>query len=143
MNNKNKMGFWKSIIFLSVIWILISYFLMDRFEEGSSEVRLLIILMIIPILLIIIGYNFHKKAKAESLNLTVDKYNQQVREQVERRKEEWKEAKQPRISSEGKVVCPRCASSNIQIVKRGWKVTTGFIGSGKNERVCVNCLKKF
>jgi Uncharacterized protein conserved in archaea len=39
--------------------------------------------------------------------------------------------------------CPRCGSTNIQIVKRGWRITTGFIGSGKNERVCVNCMKKF
>lgn len=41
------------------------------------------------------------------------------------------------------VHCPYCGSTNIQIMKRGWKVTTGFLGSSKNERVCVNCMKKF
>ena len=41
------------------------------------------------------------------------------------------------------VKCPKCGSNNIQVVKRGWKITTGFLGSGRNERVCVNCMKRF
>lgn len=41
------------------------------------------------------------------------------------------------------VRCPKCRSNQIQIVKRGWKVTTGFLGSSKNERVCLNCKHKF
>jgi len=47
------------------------------------------------------------------------------------------------IEKVGQIKCPYCGSTQIQIVKRGWKVTTGFIGSGKNERVCLNCMKKF
>lgn len=46
-------------------------------------------------------------------------------------------------SNNNQVKCPRCGSTQIQIVKRGWKLTSGFIGSSKNERVCTNCMKKF
>ena len=46
-------------------------------------------------------------------------------------------------NSDGKVICPKCGSVQIQIVKRGWKITTGFIGSSRNERVCMRCKHKF
>jgi Zn finger protein HypA/HybF involved in hydrogenase expression len=39
--------------------------------------------------------------------------------------------------------CPKCNSTQIQIIKRGWKITSGFLGSSKNERVCMNCLHKW
>jgi len=39
--------------------------------------------------------------------------------------------------------CERCGSTNIQLMKRGFTVTTGFLGSGKNQRVCKNCLYKW
>ncbi len=42
----------------------------------------------------------------------------------------------------GMLKCPYCGSTQIQITKRGYKVTSGFIGSGQNERVCLNCMKK-
>ena len=41
------------------------------------------------------------------------------------------------------VKCPKCGSTQIAIVKRGWSLATGFIGSGANERVCKNCMYKF
>lgn len=41
------------------------------------------------------------------------------------------------------VCCPKCKSTQIQIMKRGWKLTTGFVGSNSNERVCLNCKHKF
>lgn len=41
------------------------------------------------------------------------------------------------------VRCPKCGSRQIVVVKRGWTFTTGFIGSGENERVCKNCMYKF
>lgn len=46
-------------------------------------------------------------------------------------------------SSSSQVKCPKCGSTQIEIKKRGWKITTGFLGSSKNERVCINCLHKF
>ena len=41
------------------------------------------------------------------------------------------------------ITCPKCGSNKIELMKRGWKITSGFIGSGKNERVCMNCLHKW
>lgn len=41
------------------------------------------------------------------------------------------------------VNCPNCKSTQIQIMKRGWKLATGFIGSSINERVCLKCKHKF
>jgi len=39
--------------------------------------------------------------------------------------------------------CPHCGSSQITVMKRGWKWTTGFIGMSKNQRVCMKCLHKW
>lgn len=41
------------------------------------------------------------------------------------------------------VQCPKCNSTQIQLMKRGWKIITGFIGSSRNERVCMRCKHKF
>lgn len=41
---------------------------------------------------------------------------------------------------EGK--CPRCHSSNIQIVPRKWSIWTGF-RTNSVDRVCVNCKHRF
>ena len=41
------------------------------------------------------------------------------------------------------VKCPKCGSTQVQLSKRGWTLATGFIGSGKQQRVCMNCMYKF
>lgn len=38
--------------------------------------------------------------------------------------------------------CPKCGSTNIQIVPRKWSLLTGFL-TNKTDRVCVNCKHKF
>lgn len=38
--------------------------------------------------------------------------------------------------------CPKCGSTNIQIVPRKWSLLTGFM-TNKTDRVCVNCKHKF
>lgn len=38
--------------------------------------------------------------------------------------------------------CPKCKSSNIQIVPRKWSILSGFL-TNKIDRVCVNCKHKF
>ena len=35
--------------------------------------------------------------------------------------------------------CPRCGSTSVAIGERGWKITTGFIGSSKTTNRCGNC----
>jgi DNA-directed RNA polymerase subunit RPC12/RpoP len=39
--------------------------------------------------------------------------------------------------------CPRCGSTQVQAAKRGWKWTTGMIGSGKMTATCLQCGSKF
>ncbi len=38
--------------------------------------------------------------------------------------------------------CPKCGSTNIQLVKRKWSPLMGFM-TNKVDRVCVNCKNKF
>ena len=42
----------------------------------------------------------------------------------------------------GGVRCPRCGSTQIQMVPRKWSLLTGFL-TNKVDRVCVNCKRKF
>ena len=41
--------------------------------------------------------------------------------------------------SEDSVKCPECGSSQVHAEKRGWKWTTGVIGSGKIMLTCLRC----
>ena len=42
-----------------------------------------------------------------------------------------------------KVKCPKCGSTNIATVNRGWSLMWGFIGSGSPRNVCQSCGYKF
>ena len=44
-----------------------------------------------------------------------------------------------KIAEEERVKCPRCGSTNITTGQRGFKLTTGFIGSNKTVNRCGNC----
>jgi transcription elongation factor Elf1 len=48
----------------------------------------------------------------------------------------------PGVSQQG-ITCPRCGSTQVQAAKRGWKWTTGMIGSGKMTATCLQCGNKF
>ena len=41
------------------------------------------------------------------------------------------------------VMCPFCHSTQVQAGKRGWKWTTGYIGSSKIVWTCLSCGKRF
>ena len=41
------------------------------------------------------------------------------------------------------IKCPRCGSAQITTGQRGWKLTTGFIGSSKTVNRCANCGYKW
>lgn len=45
-------------------------------------------------------------------------------------------------SSPEKVFCPRCRSTDIQLVPRKFSLLTGF-ATNKFDRMCVRCKKKF
>ena len=40
------------------------------------------------------------------------------------------------------ILCPKCSSSNIQIVPRKWSLLTGIF-TNATDRVCVNCKHKW
>lgn len=42
-------------------------------------------------------------------------------------------------AEKNKIKCPRCGSTNITTGQRGFKLTTGFIGSNKTVNRCGNC----
>jgi len=46
-------------------------------------------------------------------------------------------------TTEDSVKCTKCGSTQIHAEKRGWKMTTGFIGSGKIYITCLKCGNKF
>src|SRR5580698_293591 len=48
----------------------------------------------------------------------------------------------PGTSQQG-LTCPRCGSTRVQAEKRGWKWTTGMIGSGNMVNTCLQCGNKF
>ena len=39
--------------------------------------------------------------------------------------------------------CPKCGSTSIATVNRGYSIISGFIGSGKAVNVCQNCGHRF
>ena len=41
------------------------------------------------------------------------------------------------------VKCPKCGSTNIATVNRGFSIVTGFIGSGAPRNVCQRCGYKW
>ncbi|NBH85978.1 hypothetical protein D7X88_17935 [bacterium C-53] len=45
-------------------------------------------------------------------------------------------------SSPSKVQCPRCRSTEVQLVPRKYSILTGF-ATNKYDRMCVRCKKKF
>lgn len=43
------------------------------------------------------------------------------------------------MQTQNALTCPKCGSTNVTTGARGWKWTTGFIGSGKTVNRCGNC----
>lgn len=43
----------------------------------------------------------------------------------------------------GAVICPKCCSSSIETVNRGYSFWTGFFGSGTPMNVCQRCGHKW
>ena len=49
----------------------------------------------------------------------------------------------PNVRIQATIRCPHCGFTDYTIMQRGWKATTGFLGSSKPVRVCNRCMKKF
>ena len=61
----------------------------------------------------------------------------------QRREQVMTESRAREIEKANNITCPHCGCTHYTVMKRGWKITTGFLGSSKVIRVCDNCLKKF
>lgn len=76
-----------------------------------------------------------KKKDPIEYQLKISQFKTQVQqqEQVEKSRVEEKDA----------VRCPKCGSSAIQTVNRGFSFWTGFLGSGSPRNVCQKCGYKW
>ena len=48
---------------------------------------------------------------------------------------------QQKDTKHDQITCPKCGSTQVSTGARGWKWTTGLIGSGKTVNRCGNCGK--
>lgn len=57
----------------------------------------------------------------------------------------WKREKEEyqRECAAPQIRCPKCGSTNISTVNRGYSMVTGFVGSGQARNVCQNCGYKW
>lgn len=51
--------------------------------------------------------------------------------------------KKERQQEENKPKCPKCGSTSIATVNRGYSLLTGFLGSGKPMNICQSCGYKW
>lgn len=63
----------------------------------------------------------------------------QFRSQVEAQEAEEERKK----AEESKPRCPKCGSTSIATVNKGYSLLTGFLGSGKPMNVCQSCGHKW
>lgn len=47
------------------------------------------------------------------------------------------------VKSKNQIHCPRCKSTSIQTINRGYSFWTGFLGSGSPRNVCQKCGYKW
>lgn len=62
------------------------------------------------------------------------------------KKYQAQKAEEERIKAENAnkpVTCPKCGSTSIQAVSKGFGLLRGFVGSGKIENYCLNCGHKW
>lgn len=68
------------------------------------------------------------------------KHSEEAKASRERMEKVLEEQKHP--TCDGEVYCPKCNSTQIQMVPRKWSPLTGFL-TNKVDRVCVNCKTRF
>lgn len=53
------------------------------------------------------------------------------------------EPKRPPVMDTSPIFCPKCGSTRIATVNRGFSLVWGFVGSGNAVNVCQKCGHKF
>lgn len=141
--DNSKESVWSKMFGICLLTSIISFILMTKQEDATIGAFIFGGILLFAIVVGIISMVMVNVEKAKSENKSASEYlDERFSNSIKETKETFNIGKAPKVNSEGKVICPHCGSTNIQVVKRGWKVTTGFLGSSKNERVCVNCMKK-
>lgn len=58
-------------------------------------------------------------------------------------KQQESQQKEQEESVQNQIHCPRCKSTSIQTINRGYSFWTGFLGSGSPRNVCQKCGYKW
>lgn len=91
--------------------------------------------------------NIVKKISTDDsfMNAMIKLYNENLIEyqlKIQQFKTQLQQQENNNAQNDNKPRCPKCGSTNIQIVPRKWSLLTGFL-TNKTDRVCVNCKHKF
>ena len=76
-----------------------------------------------------------KKKDPIEYQLKISQFKTQVKQQ--------EQVEKSRVEEKDTVRCPKCGSSAIQTVNRGFSFWTGFLGSGSPRNVCQKCGYKW
>lgn len=137
MNTIRQLKTFGTILLITLVVLLILLFC-----SVSNYVLLIIwsILLVLNVVGIILTRYFIR-AKYNSLpqyeKNIIDQYEQ---EQTEKYKQKYA-SRYP--NPQEPIKCPRCGSTEYHAGKRGWKLTTGFLGSSKIIITCLACGKKW
>lgn len=93
-----------------------------------------------------------KKEDAELLKAKFESFGAVVRLEPDAESEELDlgdrlskalSVQKPNHESENRIRCPKCGSTSISTVNRGFSIVTGFWGSGDPRNVCQRCGHKW
>lgn len=81
---------------------------------------------------------FDEKLHQETVDSVLREENELIiwRQEQDKKEEEYR-------AERYKIRCPKCGSTNISTINRGYSMVTGFIGSGSARNVCQNCGHKW
>lgn len=143
------------ITIISVLILCASLFMYN----GGSGAGISILGIVVGIYMI---YKYNKKWNAYQFALStyekemrkynnymehLDEWRQSQKEELgqvtERIKNIQQEALRSGLNKTPEIKCPKCGSSSISTVNRGYSLVSGFIGSGKAMNVCQKCGHKW
>ena len=77
-----------------------------------------------------------KKKDPIEYQLKISQFKANLQQQESQQKEQEEKSK-------NQIHCPRCKSTSIQTINRGYSFWTGFLGSGSPRNVCQKCGYKW
>lgn len=123
---------------IGVLWLVMSLY--DGFHFFKFCIAVFFFIMAAT------AYSVYKDAVSDyNLSQTdFSAYQQKViRAEDARKAEEIRIANEKAKKAAASVKCPKCGSTSIATVNRGYSLVWGFIGSGKPMNVCQKCGYKF